>query len=204
MAYFTHEYSIESAALFNPSIVPHPDQSGLAEGGLRFILSLRATGEGHISSVTFRTGSISAQNQITLTPAVPFVTEPERAPNVAYAKGLFIHKLEEAGVQNDFCRRVLDKLHDDFTLKELHAVLAASGLTDTSDATASRAARGILLLAESNFEVDFAPGSDVSQRVLFPSAPSQSNGIEDARFVRFQNDDGTFTYYATYTAYDGK
>jgi len=204
-AYFTHEYSPESAALFNPSIVPHPDQSGLPKGALRFILSLRATGEGHISSITFRTGVVSAQHRITLTPPVPFAAEPERVPNAAYAKGLFAHKLEEAGVQNDFCRRVLDQLHEDFTLKELHAVLLASGLTsDTSDATAARAARGILLLAESNYEVNFAPESRVSQRVLFPSAPSQSNGIEDARFVRFQNDDGNFAYYATYTAYDGK
>ena len=203
-AYFTHEYSPESAALFNPSIVPHPDQTGLPKGALRFILSLRATGEGHISSITFRMGTVSAQHRITLTPPVPFVTEPERVPNVAYVKGLFAHKLEEAGVQNDFCRRVLDQLHEDFTLKELHAVLLASGLTDTSDATAARAARGILLLAESNYEVNFAPDSQISQRVLFPSAPSQSNGIEDARFVRFQNDDGSFTYYATYTAYDGK
>jgi len=204
-AYFTHEYSPESAALFNPSIVPHPDQSGLPKGALRFILSLRATGEGHISSITFRTGMVSAQHRITLTPPVPFVMEPERVPNAAYVKGLFAHKLEEAGVQNDFCRRVLDQLHEDFTLKELHAVLLASGLTaDTSDATATRAARGILLLAESNYEVNFAPESRVSQRVLFPSAPSQSNGIEDARFVRFQSDDDKFTYYATYTAYDGK
>jgi predicted GH43/DUF377 family glycosyl hydrolase len=203
-AYFTHEYSPESAALFNPSIVPHPDQSGLAKGALRFVMSLRATGEGHISSIAFRVGVVSAQHRITLTPSVPFVMEPERVPNAAYDKGLFAHKLEEAGVQNDFCRRVLDQLHEGFTLKQLHAVLLASGLTDTSDATASRAARGILLLAESNYEVHFAPDSRVSQRVLFPSAPSQSNGIEDARFVRFQNDDGSFTYLATYTAYDGK
>ena len=203
-AYFINEYSIESAALFNPSIVPHPDQSGVATGELRFIMSLRATGEGHISSVTFREGVINAQNEITLTPHAPFVMEPARMPNVAYAKGLFSHKLEEAGVKNDFCRRVLDKLHEDFTLKELHAVLLASGLTDTSDATATWAARGILLLAESNFEVDFARESQVSERVLFPCAPSQSNGIEDARFVRFQNEDGSSTYYATYTAYDGK
>jgi len=204
-AYFTHEYSPESAALFNPSIVPHPDQSGLPKGALRFVLSLRATGEGHISSITFRTGSVSALHRITLTPPVPFLMEPERVPDAAYVKGLFAHKLQEAGVQNDFCRRVLDQLHEDFTLKELHAVLLASGLTsDTSDATATRAARGILLLAESNYEVNFAPNSRVSQRVLFPSAPSQSNGIEDARFVRFQKDDGSFTYYATYTAYDGK
>src|ERR1700733_3777975 len=112
-AYFTHEYSPESAALFNPSIVPHPDQSGLPKGALRFVLSLRATGEGHISSITFRTGTINAQGSITLTPPVPIVMEPERAHNVAYAKGLFANKLEGADVQNDFSRRVLDKLHED-------------------------------------------------------------------------------------------
>ncbi len=203
-AYFTSEYSIESAALFNPSIVPHPDQGGLPAGASRFVLSLRATGEGHISSVTFRAGLVNANHQVTLAPASRFVMEPERVPDSAYTKGLFSHKLEEAGVPNDFCRRVLDKLHEDFTLKELRAVLLASGLTDTSDVTAASAARGILLLAESNFEVNFTPDSDLSQRVLFPFSPSQSNGIEDARFVRFRNDDGSHAYYATYTAYDGK
>jgi predicted GH43/DUF377 family glycosyl hydrolase len=203
-AHFTNEYAVEAAALFNPSLVPHPDQSGLPAGELRFILSLRATGEGHISSITFRTGTLSATHGIALEPPARFVREPERVAKAAYTKGLFSHRLEEAGVPNDFSRRVLDKLHEDFTLKELHSVLLASGLTNTSDAAATRAARGILLVAESNFEVNFAPGSPVSQRVLFPSAPSQSNGIEDARFVRFRNDDGSFIYYATYTAYDGK
>ena len=89
-------------------------------------------------------------------------------------------------------------------LKELHQVLLASGLTaDTSDATATRAARGILLLAESNYEVNFAPDSRVSQRVLFLRSQSKQRN-RGARFVRFHNDDGSFTYYATYTAYDGK
>lgn len=204
-AHFTHEYSPESAALFNPSIVPHPDQTGLPKGALRFILSLRATGEGHISSITFRTGIVSAQHRITLTPPVPFVTEPERVPNAAYEKALFAHKLQEAGVQNDFCRRVLEQLPETFILDELHRVLTgALQHADPADATADRAARGILLLAESNYEVHFAPDSRVSQRILFPSTASQRNGIEDARFVRFQNDDGACTYYATYTAYDGK
>jgi predicted GH43/DUF377 family glycosyl hydrolase len=203
-AYFTNEYAIESAALFNPSIVPHPDQTGLPDGALRFILSLRATGEGHISSITFRTGIINRDQRITLSPNVPFVLEPKRVSNVAFTKELFTHRLEEAGVQNEFCRRVLDKLHEDFTLKELHQVMSASGLTETSDAAAVWAVRGLLLLAESNFEVSFPAASLVSQRVLFPSAPSQSNGIEDARFVRFRQDDGSLTYYATYTAYDGK
>jgi len=203
-AHFTHEYSPESAALFNPSIVPHPDQSGLARGELRFILSLRATGEGHISSVTFRMGTVTARHQVVLHSPEPFVSEPDRVPNDAYEKGLFARRLEEAGVQNDFCRRVLAQLHEDFTLKELRRVIVASGLTDTAESAASDAARGILLLAESNYEVNFAADSHLAGRILFPSAPSQSNGIEDARFVRFQEEDGRVAYYATYTAYDGK
>ncbi|HVM61626.1 MAG TPA: glycoside hydrolase family 130 protein [Verrucomicrobiae bacterium] len=204
-SYFTHEYSPESAALFNPSIVPHPDQAGLPEGAVRFILSLRATGEGHISSITFRTGTVSAQHRITLTPPVPFVTEPERVPNVVYEKALFCRKLQEVGVQNDFCQRALGRLPDAFILDDLRRALTAERQqADPADATADRAVRGILLLAESNYEVNFAPASRLSQRVLFPAAASQSNGIEDARFVRFRNDDGRFTYYATYTAYDGK
>ena len=209
-SYFTHEYSPESAALFNPSIVPHPDQTGLPKGALRFIMSLRATGEGHISSITFRAGFVSARHEISLTPPVPFATEPDRVPNAAYEKQLFARKLQELGVQNKFCRQVLEQLNDSFTMKDLRRVLPAERLhvdasdAEVSDAAADRAARGILLLAESNYEVRFAPDTQVSQRVLFPSTASQSNGIEDARFVRFQNDDGSFTYYATYTAYDGK
>ena len=204
-AHFTHEYSPESAALFNPSIVPHPDQSALPKGALRFILSLRATGEGHISSITFRVGVVSAQHRITLTPPVAFATEPERIPNASYDTALFARKLEEAGVRNKFCRSVLDKLDDTFTMSTLRRVLTAERKrADAADAAADRGARGILLLAESNYEVRFAPNQPVSQRVIFPSTPSQSNGIEDARFVRFQNGDRSFTYYATYTAYDGK
>ena len=204
-SYFTHEYSPESAALFNPSIVPHPDQTGLSKGSLRFIMSLRATGEGHISSITFRAGFVSARHEITLTPPVPFATEPDRVPNAAYEKPLFARKLQELGIENKFCRQVLEQLNDSFTMKELRRVLPMERLhAEASDVAADRAARGILLLAESNYEVRFAPDTQISQRVLFPSTASQSNGIEDARFVRFQNDDGSFTYYATYTAYDGK
>lgn len=204
-AYFTHEYSPESAALFNPSIVAHPDQSGLPRGALRFILSLRATGEGHISSITFRVGVISAQHRVTLSPPVAFAAEPERVPNAAYETALFARKLEEAGVRNRFCRAVLAQLGAAFSVDDLHRVLAAErARTEENQATADRAARGMLLLAESNYEVRFDPAQPVSQRVIFPSSPSQSNGIEDARFVRFQEDDGQVTYYATYTAYDGK
>ncbi len=204
-SYFSHEYSPESAALFNPSIVPHPDQTGLPAGSLRFILSLRATGEGHISSITFRAGTVSAQNRITLTPPVPFVAEPEPVPNTVYEKELFIRKLQEAGLYNNFCRSVMERLPGEFILDQLRRELEAERRNRTRiDVVSDRAAQGILLLAESNYEVRFDPNSRVSQRVLFPSVPSQSNGIEDARFVRFRDSDGSITYYATYTAYDGK
>jgi predicted GH43/DUF377 family glycosyl hydrolase len=204
-SYFTHEYSLEAAALFNPSIVPHPDQAGLPPGARRFILSLRATGEGHISSITFRTGIISARHRITLTPPVPFVTEPERVWNATYEQALFRRTLAELGLGCDFCRRVLDQLAEHFGMAELQDALdRARAQTDPLDSTADRAVRGMVLLAESNYEVRFAPGRRVSQRAIFPHGPSQRNGIEDARFVRFEDDDGTATYYATYSAYDGK
>lgn len=204
-SYFTHEYSPEAAALFNPSIVPHPSQADVPKGALRFILSLRATGEGHISSITFRTGIVSARNRITLAPSVPFLIEPERMPNQTYEKSLFSNKLQEAGIHNEFCQRMLEQLPDPFAIEDLRQTLESSRQTaDAVDATADRSARGMLLLAGSNYEVRFPPGRRVSQCVIFPFTPSQRNGIEDARFVRFQNDDGTFTYYATYTAYDGK
>src|SRR6266404_1054039 len=204
-AYFTHEYALEAAALFNPSIAPHPDQSNLPEGSLRFILSLRATGEGHISSVTFRTGFVDDQNMITINTPTRFLTEPRQVPNASYEKPLFERKLYELGLTSPFSRRVLGELLDTFTMEELmkklDAVLKQVRATDPESDTV---AKGILLLAQSNYEVQFAPESRVSERVIFPTSPSQSNGIEDARFVLFENEDGTRVYYATYTAYDGK
>jgi predicted GH43/DUF377 family glycosyl hydrolase len=204
-AYFTHEYALEAAALFNPSIVPHPDQSNLDPDCLRFILSLRATGEGHISSVTFRTGIVDQNNDIAVNTPTRFLTEPRQVPNAFYEKPLFERKLYELGLTSPFSRRVLSELNDAFTLTELQRKLdfilkQVRALDPESDTVA----KGILLLAQSNYEVQFAPESRVSERVIFPTSPSQSNGIEDARFVLFHNDDGTKTYYATYTAYDGK
>src|SRR5580700_3439219 len=67
-AFLTKEYSIQSAALFNPSVVVHPDQQGLKRGQLRFIMSLRATGEGHISSIVFQTGIVDKGGNISLDP----------------------------------------------------------------------------------------------------------------------------------------
>ena len=204
-AYFTHEYALEAAALFNPSIVPHPDQSDVPEGALRFILSLRATGEGHISSVTFRTGTVDAQNNITINQPTRFLSEPKHFPSGAYEKDLFERKLHELKLTGPFSRRVLSQLGDTFTLNDLRRVLnSALKQVRDSDPQGETVSRGILLLAESNYEVVFPPESRVSERVMFPASPTQTNGIEDARFVLFKNDDDSRIYYATYTAYDGK
>ena len=206
-SYFVAEFSLESAALFNPSIVPHPDQSNLPPGALRFVLSLRATGEGHISSITFRTGVIHPGHRIEVTPPTGLLTEPRQIPNPSYDKVLFERKLFEVGLANDFTRRVLGGLGELFVLQELRSRLDAelreSGRTEEASAHQT-AAEGIWMLAKSNYEVQFEPDQLLSERIIFPATPSQRNGIEDARFVYFQNDDGTHAYYATYTAFDGK
>jgi predicted GH43/DUF377 family glycosyl hydrolase len=126
-------------------------------------------------------------------------------PNVSYEKGMFERKLRELGLVGDFTRQTLEALGDSFTLEQLRA--SATRVVDrlgARDQHTEAVARKTLMLAQSNYEVQFPPDSRLSERVLFPTTPSQSNGIEDARFVLFQNDDGTRTYYATYTAYDGK
>ena len=207
-SYFLAEYSLESAALFNPSIVPHPDQTGLPTGSLRFILSLRATGEGHISSITFRTGIIHPDHRIEVLTPTGFLTEPRQIPNPLYEKALFARKLLELGLTGEFTRRVMHRLGESFALAGLRASLEAevkqSFLSDGMTHEDHNAAQGIWMLARSNYEVQFQPEQRLSERILFPANPSQSNGIEDARFAHFKNDDGAYVYYATYTAYDGQ
>jgi predicted GH43/DUF377 family glycosyl hydrolase len=204
-SYFLAEYSLESAALFNPSIVAHPDQSGVSPGGLRFLLSLRSTGEGHISSVTFRTGCVTSDFDIVVTPPIGFLTEPQQIPNSSYEKSLFRRKLDEMGLNNEFTHRVTRVLGDTFSLTELRASLQAEQfrLPDGQTPDEQRISQGVWMLARSNYEVQFQPDQDISDRILFPATPSQKNGIEDARFVRFVDDDASITYFATYTAYDG-
>ena len=201
-SYFVCEYSLESAALFNPSIVPHPDQSDLPPGALRFILSLRATGEGHISSITFRTGIIHADHRIEVQPPAGFLTEPRQIPKPSYDKALFERKLLELGLTNEFTRRAMAKFGESFALEELRVSLEVE--MNQSPVSDQNAIRGMLALAQCNYEVQFQPEQQLSERVLFPATPTQRNGIEDARFVCFQKDDGSYVYYATFTAFDGK
>ncbi len=204
-SFFLAEYSLESAALFNPSMVPHPDQTGLSEGAVRFVLSLRATGEGHISSITFRTGIIHPDHQIEIVPPVGFLIEPRQIPNPVYRKPLFERRLGELGLGGEFTHRVMTVLDDSFALADLRAAIKAERLNspDGMKRDDQETAHRIWTLARSNYEVQFEPDEELSQRILFPSTPAQRNGIEDARFVHFRNDDGGYCYYATFTAYDG-
>ncbi len=203
-AYFTKEYAIESAALFNPSIVPHPDQSGLEKGSLRFVMSLRATGEGHISSIVFRSGILDRHNTFLFDPISDFVETPDLRSDPVYKRNPFRLKLNEMGAGNEISAHILNRMPEDFTYNELTAEI---GMLRTkpqfSEAVQNRTFEILCWLADSNYEVSFHPDHRISERVIFPVSKNESRGIEDARFVRFFNDDGESVYYATYTAYNG-
>jgi predicted GH43/DUF377 family glycosyl hydrolase len=203
-ALFSGEYAIETAALFNPSIVPAPDQSGLAPGELRFILSLRSTGEGHISSISFRTGVLDADSRIVLDPPGPHVSAPDLNPNPTFRRGPFFRKLGEMKFESPWSRSLEQTLGDTFTRGELDECLhEAGGENRLSERDSRRTRECIQWLATINYEVGFDPSIPLGGRVIFPNSQIESNGMEDARFVRFTDDDGTVTYYATYTAYNG-
>jgi predicted GH43/DUF377 family glycosyl hydrolase len=203
--YFTQEYALESAALFNPSLVWHPDQSGVAEGSRRFIVSLRATGEGHVSSITFRSGTIDAQCGIALDPTPRFVTTPEMEPNTEYEKLLFQRKLVELGFTNGYVEQVLTLLDDTFSFIQLQAAVTIIRRQQRNRVSEFEVvANAILALAKSNYEFTFSPEQSLAERAIFPYSPSQTNGIEDSRFVQFREDDGAIRYYATHTAFDGR
>ncbi|MGD7653459.1 MAG: glycoside hydrolase family 130 protein [Verrucomicrobiales bacterium] len=204
-AMFSGEYALESAALFNPSIVPHPDQTGVPSGGLRFVMSLRATGEGHISSIEFRVGIISPGGSISIDPVSRYVTEPGIVPNPRYKKELFIHKLGEMGLENHHnTAAVLGPLGPYFTRSDLNRSIGAVRHKGAgAPLELCETLECIQWLADSNYELQFSESLAMSERIIFPVSPNESNGIEDARFVRFVEDDGAVKYYATYTAYNG-
>jgi predicted GH43/DUF377 family glycosyl hydrolase len=200
--YFTNEYSVEAAALTNPSIVAHPDQSNLRPGEKRFIMSLRAIGEGHISSIEFRSGVIGSDGDITLREPHPHTAIADRRAPL-YDKKIFVAKLDEIGVYDKTARSVLDLLSDRFILPQLEAALAEVSAAGDSAPMTTQTVRTIHWLASSNYESVFDSESDLADRVIFPAGPTESHGMEDARFVRFTHDDGSAIYYATYTAFDG-
>jgi len=202
-AYFTHEYSVEAAALFNPSMVLAPDQTRLPPGRRRFVMSLRAVGEGHISSIGFRSGTLDAASEVAFDPVGPKLVTGQRTVPSSFDKRQFGAKLSELGAGNDIGWSVLSRLPERFTLEELESSLSQMRRDDTSSAISYATARIIRVLASSNYVTSFPADSDLAERVIFPAGPHETRGMEDARFVRFVEKDGSAKYYATYTAFDG-
>jgi len=202
-SYFTHEYSIEAAAYFNPSIVEHPDQYGLGKGQKRIILSFRATGEGHISSIVFKQGIIDGNNDLYFTEPGVLEEVPENIKRSVYNKKAFIKKLDEMNIHKNIVDLVLDKLKDKFIYGELQASINETLKDITLTPTKRKVIQEINWVADSHYEITFSLDTALSERVIFPISYSESNGIEDARFVRFTDDNGEINYYATYTAYNG-
>ncbi len=168
-------------------------------------MSLRAVGEGHISSIVFRSGTIGRDLQITIDEPVRFVTTPRFVPDSCYENDLFRRKLIELGLGTPFTYEVLAELPEEFTLDQLETRLKTSLREHRShhDELAPLVEQ-VVMLAKSNYEIQYTPDHELSERLIFPFSPTETNGIEDARFVHFQDDDGSSRYYATYSAYDGQ
>lgn len=201
-AYFTHEESPEGAALTNPSIVAHPDQGDLDPGELRFVLSLRAVGEGHVSCIEFRTGVVDHAGAIRMDPSSGILTKGIPQP-VQFHRAAFEAQLAQLGTLGETSSMLLDLLGEEF---DKAAVNQAIGELDHHLMRRNPAREMVdhfnLVMANS-YEVSFPDDTALDERLLAPTGPAESHGIEDARFVCFHDDDGTSTFYATYTAYNG-
>ncbi|BBX31656.1 glycosidase [Mycolicibacterium mageritense DSM 44476 = CIP 104973] len=201
-AVFTNEYAVEGAALCNPSIVQHPDQAGTLTGSLRFVMSVRGIGEGHRSTIGFRTGTIDTAGCAVVSDAAPFATTQEAVPTLLDA-AVFrceLMRLNDAGETAEY---VLGALGDRFTRSDLDERL---DLLQRHRSTRRHAPETIALfrgIADRAYDVEFPSDTELSERILWPATDAEAAGVEDARFVRFVDDDGAVTFYATYTAYSG-
>lgn len=201
-ATFTSEYTIEGAALCNPSIVAHPDQSGLGPGELRFVLSVRAIGEGHRSTIGFRIGVVDRSGRVTPDERPRFANTGTTQPATLHA-AIFRSELRRLDGEGENADWVLNSLPAHFTPAELERRLASLDEHAAARHGAHRTAQIIRGIAARSYAVEFPDSSGLAERVLWPSMRAEQNGMEDARFVRFTDPDGAVTYYATYTAYDG-
>jgi predicted GH43/DUF377 family glycosyl hydrolase len=200
---FTHEYSIESAAFYNPSLVEHPDQSGLLPKEKRVIFSFRATGEGHISSIVFRTGVLDCDDNLIMEPVGRMLAEADVIKRNIYNRKDFLQQLSAIQPKENFIltSRWLRNLGKSFTYSELMQCMKEEQEKHAiPDKVLSSQIMG---LASSQYEIDFSIDSAISERVIFPFSSAGQKGIEDARFVKFTEDDGEITYYATYNANNG-
>ncbi|PWG78869.1 glycoside hydrolase family 130 protein [Pararcticibacter amylolyticus] len=201
-SYFTHEYSIESAAFFNPSIVEDPDQTDLEEGEKRLIMSFRAVGEGHISSIVFRKALIDKHNNIRVIPVGNYIDEAEVIRNARYNKKLFFEKAAASLIDVDVLSDMEGRLDEHFEYGTLRKLVLESQQVEDDDYKKLHYEK-LLWLSDSYYEMVFSLDTDITDRVIFPFSEFERKGIEDARFVKFTGDDGKIMYYATYTAFDG-
>jgi predicted GH43/DUF377 family glycosyl hydrolase len=201
-SYFTNEYSIESAAFFNPSVVEDPNQKFLIEGEKRLIISFRAVGEGHISSIVFRRAVIDAHCNINVLPVSNYVSEADIVKNEIYNKKLFFKKASDSKIDLKVISAMNAKLGDKFDYMELRRALIDSKNLEENDLDKLEYDK-MLWLSDTYHEMSFSKDTDLSDRVIFPISEFERKGIEDARFVRFIKEDGSVIYYATYTAFDG-
>jgi predicted GH43/DUF377 family glycosyl hydrolase len=216
-AYFTQEYALEGAALFNPSLVVHPEQGAAdsdsagpdAEPGdadVRFVMSARAVGEGHLSSITFRSGVFTVSGPggpaVVLDEGSTLATAGTRQPGMLHAARV-AHEARTTGADDESLRFVLDGLPEHFLAAAVENALEELGEQRLTRVNADRTITAIRRAADASYEVSFEADTDLSERTLMPGAEAESHGMEDARFVRFTEDDGGTTYLATYTAFDG-
>ena len=201
-SYFTHEYSIESAAFFNPSIIEDPDQSALEIGQKRLIISFRAVGEGHISSIAFRRAVIDQDNNIEVMPVGNYVDEAEVMRDATYEKKLFLERIVTARIDKTVVKELKDLTKDKFDYEDLRQIILGLQAKQHSDRKKTEYEK-ILWLSDSYSNISFSLDTDISDRVIFPMSELERRGVEDARFVKFTDSDGSIIYYATYTAFDG-
>jgi predicted GH43/DUF377 family glycosyl hydrolase len=201
-AYFTQQYALEAAALFNPSIVPHPDQAGCSPGELRFVMSLRAVGEGHLSSIEFRTGTISGESAISIEEPGPFPDTGHSRPGTC-DRGVFQEKLAEFGHVGEDAQLLWSLLPRRFSMAELDAAIGELSRQQATRGDSTALVDRVRWVAASSYQVEFDEEHALSERVLWPGGPAESHGMEDARFVRFTDGEDP-AYYATYTAFDGR
>jgi predicted GH43/DUF377 family glycosyl hydrolase len=202
-AYFSHEYAVEAAALCNPSMVAHPDQSDLEPGQLRAAISLRQVGEGHISSIGFGTAVLGPDEAIRIEDRGGPLMIGQRT-GARHQRDLLAAGLAEEDMDNEASAYVLSALperYDDEEFEDVVGHLPGELLTRHTTAETLEAIRRIV---SSDYAVAFPATVPLDQRVLWPATPAESNGMEDARFVQIVEPDGRLAYHATYTAYDGR
>ncbi|MCM0675279.1 glycoside hydrolase family 130 protein [Micromonospora phytophila] len=201
-AYFSHEYAVEAAALCNPSMVAHPDQTGLGTGQLRVAVSLRQIGEGHLSSIGFATAVLGPGHQLTVADRSGPLVVGQRV-GVRHRRDLLAAGLAEENCDNEVTATVLDALPDRYDEATFERVLANLPPDLLSRSTGLGTLEHLRRTNTGSYATTFPADTALHQRVLWPATPAESNGMEDARFVRFTDDSGP-VYRATYTAYDGR